>query len=176
MQPTENGDGIIGSALACVGGGKKPGMRILGGGTNQPLHEQVARPRFMSFEVDVVEAGRFTPFVMAAALKSILEKCNVSALSIDHCVIPEGNAAYVLDELRESGQITAEWTTLQSKIRENLAQVGATGSACVPLALDHAWRSGVLHNGDRVMLAAIETSKWLFAGTIFPWSAGASPN
>jgi len=90
-------------------------------------------------------------------------------------VIPEGNAAYMTDELREAGLLTPEWTELEPKIFENLSLIGATGSAAVPLALDHAWTTGALKQGDMVMLLAIETSKWKYAGTVFPWTAAALP-
>jgi 3-oxoacyl-[acyl-carrier-protein] synthase-3 len=59
-------------------------------------------------------------------------------------------------------------------VLENLADVGATGSAAVPLALDHAWQSGKLSPGDLVMLLAIETSKWKYAGMILPWTLEAA--
>ena len=57
------------------------------------------------------------------------------------------------------------------KIFENLALVGATGSAAVPLALDYGWKTGAIKQGDTVMLLAIETSKWKYAGNVFPWTA-----
>jgi 3-oxoacyl-[acyl-carrier-protein] synthase III len=56
---------------------------------------------------------------------------------------------------------------------ENLSEVGATGSAAVPLALDHAWATGRLAPGDIVMLLAIETSKWKYSGMIVPWTVAA---
>jgi 3-oxoacyl-[acyl-carrier-protein] synthase-3 len=61
--------------------------------------------------------------------------------------------------------------TLEGKIYENLTEVGATGSAAVPLALDDAWRKGRLAPGDKVMLLAIETSKWIYAGMVVDWTA-----
>jgi 3-oxoacyl-[acyl-carrier-protein] synthase-3 len=75
------------------------------------------------------------------------------------------------DELREAGLLTPEWTALEHKIFENLALVGATGSAAVPIALDYGWKTGQIKQGDMVMLLAIETSKWIYAGTVFPWTA-----
>ena len=78
------------------------------------------------------------------------------------------------DELREAGLLTPEWLALEPKIFENLALVGATGSAAAPLCLDHAWKTGKVKQGDRVMLLAIETSKWKYAGTVFPWTAAPS--
>jgi 3-oxoacyl-[acyl-carrier-protein] synthase-3 len=172
LQADEQGEGILGSAMACVGGGKKPGMQIVGG-TYAPLQKQKQSERFMSFQVDVVEAGRFSPFVIAEALNAILSSSGASADSIDHCIVPEGNAGYVLEQLRISGTLTPEWSTLQNKIRENLSRVGATGSAAVPLALDDTWKSGQLKAGERVMLVGIETSKWIYAGMVLPWTAEA---
>jgi 3-oxoacyl-[acyl-carrier-protein] synthase III len=56
---------------------------------------------------------------------------------------------------------------------ENLGLLDDTGSAAVPLALDHAWRIGAVQPGSRVLLLAIETSKWIYAGTYLEWTAAA---
>jgi 3-oxoacyl-[acyl-carrier-protein] synthase-3 len=79
----------------------------------------------------------------------------------------------MVEELEEAGLLTPEWIALKDKIYENLTEVGATGSAAVPLALDDAWKKGRVKPGDRVMLLAIETSKWKYAGTVFTWTAAA---
>lgn len=163
--------GVLGSAIACVGGGKNPGMQVIGGGTHAPIAEQLQAKRLIQLNVDVIESGRFTPHVITEALKATLERSGTSADAVDMCIIPEGNAAYITDELREAGLLTDEWTALEGKIFENLALVGATGSAAVPLALDYAWRTGALSAGDVVMLLAIETSKWKYGGMVFPWTA-----
>jgi 3-oxoacyl-[acyl-carrier-protein] synthase-3 len=118
-----------------------------------------------------VESGRFTPFVLTEGLKDTLDRSGVSAEAITHCVIPEGNATYMTDELREAGLLTPEWLELEPKIFENLAMVGATGSAAVPLAIDYAWKTGQVEPGDMVMLLAIETSKWKYGGMVLPWTA-----
>jgi 3-oxoacyl-[acyl-carrier-protein] synthase-3 len=100
----------------------------------------------------------------------------VDAEDVDMCVIPEGNATYMTDELREAGLLTPEWTALEPKIFENLSLIGATGSAAVPLAMDYAWKTGAVKEGDMVMLLAIETSKWKYAGMVFPWTAAPVPD
>ena len=129
----------------------------------------------IELKVDVIESGRFTPFVLTEGLKETLGRSGATADEIDHCVIPEGNAAYMTDELREAGLLTPEWLTLEPKIFENLALVGATGSAAVPLALDHGWKTGAIRKGELVMLLAIETSKWKYGGIVFPWTADPAP-
>jgi 3-oxoacyl-[acyl-carrier-protein] synthase III len=169
-------DGVMGaSAIACVGGLKKPGMQVVGGGTHAPMAEQRDAKRLIELKVDVVESGRFTPFVLTEGLKATLERAGASATDVDHCVIPEGNAPYMTDELREAGLLTDEWLELEPKIFENLALVGATGSAAVPIALDYGWKNGTFKKGDLTMLLAIETSRWKYGGLIFPWAADPVP-
>ena len=173
LRAGEEGEGIMGSAMACVGGKKEPGMQIVGAGTHAPIHEQIKAKRLVDLKVDVVESGRFTPYVLTEALREVLARSGVGAEAIDVCIIPEGNAGYMVEELEEAGLITAEWTALQDRIFENLTLVGATGSAAVPLALDHAWKTGTVKEGHVVMLLGIETSKWKYAGMVFPWTARA---
>lgn len=171
LRAADDGPGIIGSAIESMGGDRKPGMQIVGGGTHAPIHKQLKAPRLIDLKVDVVESGRYTPYVLTTALADTLEQSGVDVAAIDHCVIPEGNAGYMTDELREAGLLTPEWTTLESKIYENLALIGATGSAAVPLALDYGWKQGQFKPGDMLMILAIETSKWIYAGMVFPWTA-----
>jgi 3-oxoacyl-[acyl-carrier-protein] synthase-3 len=170
-QSESESGGILGAAIASIGGDRPPGMQIVGAGTHAPVHEQVAAKRLVELNVDVVESGRFTPHVLTEALAAVCRSSGVSADQIDVCLIPEGNAGYMTDELREAGLLTPEWVALEGKIVENLAQVGATGSAAVPLALDDAWKNGRIKPGDRVMLLAIETSKWIYAGAVLDWVA-----
>jgi 3-oxoacyl-[acyl-carrier-protein] synthase-3 len=164
--------GVLGSAFACVGGGRKPGMQVVGGGTHQPIKDQLSAKRLIDLRVDVVESGRFTPYVLTEGMKDTVARAGISAEAIDVCIIPEGNAEYMTDELREAGLLTSEWTALEHKIFENLSLIGATGSAAVPLAVDYGWKTGKLVPGQMVMLLAIETSKWIYGGWVFPWTAG----
>jgi 3-oxoacyl-[acyl-carrier-protein] synthase-3 len=169
----EDGDdgGVLGSAIACVGGGRKPGMQVVGGGTHQPIHKQLEAKRLIDMRVDVVESGRFTPYVLTEGMRETVAASGIAADAVDVCIIPEGNAEYMTDELREAGLLTPEWTALEPKIFENLSLVGATGSAAVPLAVDYGWKTGKLVPGQIVMLLAIETSKWIYGGWVFPWTA-----
>ncbi len=168
----ESGTGVIGGAIACVGGAKGPGMQIVGaGGTHAPLHQQLSARRLIDLKVDIIESGRFTPYVITEAMQATLTAAGVDAGAVDLCVIPEGNAGYITTELAEAGLLTPEWLALQPKIFENLALVGATGSAAVPVAMDYAWETGTVRTGDTVMLLAIETSKWKYGGMTFTWTA-----
>jgi 3-oxoacyl-[acyl-carrier-protein] synthase III len=172
LQASESDEpGFIGSASACVGGGRKPGMSVVGGGTHAPISVQLAAPRLVELKLDVVESARYTPHVLSAALTDVLAACAMTAEQVDVCVVPEGNAGYLLEEMEQEGLLVEDWKALRGRIVENLADVGATGSAAVPLALDQAWRAGGVLPGQVVMLLALETSKWIYAATVLRWTA-----
>jgi 3-oxoacyl-[acyl-carrier-protein] synthase-3 len=168
---SNNAGGILGSAMACVGGGKKPGILAVGGGTHAPLHEQSKAPRLVDLQVDVVESGKFTPHMITEALADVLRRSGTSAESIDLCLLPEGNVGWMVDELRQAGLLTPEWVALEGKIFDNLAMTGATGCAAVPLFLDQAWRTGLVKPGNRIMLVGLENTKWIYAGVVLDWTA-----
>ena len=72
VRASTDGRGIIGSAMACVGGNKKPAMQIIGAGTHEPVHKQLQAKRLVDLKVDVVESGKFTPYVLTEALTEVL--------------------------------------------------------------------------------------------------------
>src|SRR3954462_4287305 len=59
VRASESGQGIVGSAMACVGGSKKPAMQTIGAGPPQPIHKQMEAKRLVDLKVDVVESGKF---------------------------------------------------------------------------------------------------------------------
>jgi 3-oxoacyl-[acyl-carrier-protein] synthase-3 len=171
VQASEEEGGLIGGAMSCIGGGRAPGIWAVGGGLHEPIATQLKRKRLVDLRVDVVGAGDFTPVMVTEALSDTLQGARVSADSIDHCLIPEGNVGWMLDSLREAGLLTPEWMALDGKIFDNLAQTGACGCAAVPLFLDHGWKTGLVKPGDRVMLVGVEATKWIYAGVVLDWTA-----
>ena len=125
---------------------KKPAMQIIGGAPTRPSTSNAAK-RLVDLKVESSSPDRFTPLRADGGPDEVLEASGRPAEDIDVCVIPEGNAGYMVEELKEAGLLTPEWTALEGKIYENLTEVGATGSAAVPLALDDAWRKGRLKPG-----------------------------
>jgi 3-oxoacyl-[acyl-carrier-protein] synthase-3 len=167
-----DGPGLGPAVNACMGGDKQPGMRIIGGGTDVPVADQLRRRRMFDLRLDVVESAKFGPKVFVAGLADLLDRAGLTVSDVDACVVPEGNAGYFSSELAEAGMSESDWAVLQPKLVENLADVGATGSAAVPLALDDAWRRGRIRAGDNVALLAVETSRWIYAGAALTWTAG----
>ncbi|MFE1346640.1 3-oxoacyl-ACP synthase III family protein [Streptomyces sp. NPDC058757] len=158
-------------ATGCLGGGRKPGMLVVGGGTDTPLAVQRERARLMDIRLDINGTAEFGPRVFVEGLRDMLERSGLTVSDLDACVLPEGNAEYFSREFEEAGLPKEDYAELQKKIVENLDAVGATGSAAVPLALDEGWRTGRIRPGDTVMLLAIEASRYLYAGLTLTWEA-----
>src|SRR3954462_5467053 len=83
MRASESGQGIVGSAMASVGGAKKPAMQTIGAGPPQPIHKQMEAKRLVDLKVDVVESGKFTPYVLTEALAEVLKATDTRVEDID---------------------------------------------------------------------------------------------
>jgi 3-oxoacyl-[acyl-carrier-protein] synthase-3 len=158
-------------ATQCLGGARKPGMLIAGGGTAEPLAQQQRRSRLMDIRLDIPGTAKFGPEVFVAGVHEMLRRSGLAMSDIDVCVLPEGNADYFRGEFESAGLSAQDHAAMQKCTVENLADVGATGSAAVPLALDAGWLDGRVRPGDTVLLLAIEASRYLYAGLTLVWEA-----
>ncbi|MBF6344348.1 3-oxoacyl-ACP synthase III family protein [Nocardia cyriacigeorgica] len=154
---------------ACMGGARKPGMVVVGGGTDLPVHEQLKRKRLMDITLDAAGVAEFGPRIFVTALRELLDRSGLRLDQIDACVLPEGNADYFSREFEEAGLTRADYDLLQSRIVENLTDVGATGSPAVLLALDAGLAAGRITPGSTVLLVAIEASRYVYAGLALRW-------
>ncbi len=59
---------------ACVGGLRKPGMEIIGGGSDVPQAEQLRRRQLIQMKVDVPGTSTFGPQVFVRAIKEMARK------------------------------------------------------------------------------------------------------
>ncbi len=167
----EGDKGLRPGVTRAIGGHRKPGIQATGGGTHKPILEQQRSKRMVDLRVDVVGAGEFTPVMVAESLTETLNAGSLAAQDADWCLIPEGNVGWMLDSMREAGILTPQWQALEGRIFDNLAQTGACGCAAVPLFLDHAWRTGMIQPGQRVVLIGVEATKWIYAGIVCDWTA-----
>jgi 3-oxoacyl-[acyl-carrier-protein] synthase-3 len=171
LQAGEGDDGILGSAMACIGGCKQPGMRVVGGGTHAPFAAQQAAARLMEIRIDFAEATTFTPVLMAHGIQDTLRQLDVAPNRIALVITPEGDAEWMVSGREDGHAPPSELAGLESRIYNVLPQMGAPGSAALPLALDHAWKSGRIGPGDQLLLLAMETTKWIYAGMLVTWTA-----
>jgi 3-oxoacyl-[acyl-carrier-protein] synthase-3 len=101
----------------------------------------------------------------AAGLDRMLQAFEVPGAAIDH-FIPSISSRQVERKMKDvfgrSGVRPEAW-------RLNYTRVGYVGSVAVPIMLDEMVRAGQLKDGDLVCTVAEESSKWMFAGSVFRW-------
>lgn len=175
VQAAESDHGLRPGVTRAIGGLRKPGIHAIGGGTHAPMRTQQRSRRLVDLKVDVVGAGDFTPVMVAEALSETLAAASLTTEDTDWCLIPEGNAGWMLDSMRDAGVLTPEWEALQGRIFDNLSMTGACGCAAVPLFLDDAWRNGMIKPGHRVALIGVEATKWIYGGIVCDWTAPTPP-
>ncbi|MBF6329917.1 3-oxoacyl-ACP synthase III family protein [Nocardia transvalensis] len=175
QHPPPRKPGLHVFATQCLGGQRRPGMRIVGGGTDLPAAEQARRKRLVEIELDVAGTATVGPQVFHTALRDMLARTGLAISDIDACVLPEGNAEYFAEGFDAAGISGADQAALQKCLVENLSDVGATGAAAVALALDAGWVSGRIRPGATVLLLGVEASRYVYAGLTLEWEAPTPP-
>ena len=103
------------------------------------------------------EVYRHAVEAMTAAVQELIKEANLSADDIDLLVAHQANARIL--------QAVADRLGFESKrVVTNIARVGNTSAASIPLAIADAHESGLIKDGDKIMLTAF--------GAGFSWGAG----
>jgi 3-oxoacyl-[acyl-carrier-protein] synthase-3 len=84
---------------------------------------------------------------MAAACRQLLEKSGHTADDVD-VLIPHQANARIMTAVAERLGITGDRAVL------DVAEIGNTSAASIPIALDRAWRAGRIREGDLVLLTS----------------------
>src|SRR5712691_1625709 len=84
---------------------------------------------------------------MAAACREVLEKNGLTPDDVDLLIPHQANARIMIAVAERLG-ITGDRAVV------DVAEVGNTSAASIPIALDRAWRAGRLREGDLVLLTS----------------------
>jgi 3-oxoacyl-[acyl-carrier-protein] synthase-3 len=152
--------------LESTGPGKRPGMALPLGASTRDLADAFARgAQHVTQEVR---------YVLKEGVRNTLE--GLSRMLRDFAIDPRTIAHFIPSVSSE--QLERRLRTLFAERlgiapeawRTNYTRVGYVGSVAVPIVLDELAREGRLHPGDVILTVAEESSKWMFAGTVFKWN------
>lgn len=157
--------GLIGSILENDGRYAKL-LEIPSGGSRDPFSaEALAKGEHLIRMKDGREVFKRAVVGMAEAASRLLEKAGMSADDVTLMVPHQANARIiraVADRLRFP----------RDRVFVDLEEVGNTSAASVPIALDHAWRQGLMRPGDVVLTAAFGAGL-AWGANLFRWTAEA---
>jgi 3-oxoacyl-[acyl-carrier-protein] synthase-3 len=157
--------GLIGSILENDGRYAKL-LEIPSGGSRDPFSaEALAKGEHLIRMKDGREVFKRAVVGMAEAASRLLEKAGMSADDVTLMVPHQANARIiraVADRLHFP----------RDRVFVDLEEVGNTSAASVPIALDHAWRQGLMRPGDVVLTAAFGAGL-AWGANLIRWTAEA---
>ena len=146
LEPAEE-PGVIDSILA-LDGSQAELLTVPAGGSAEPITtESLATRRNFLRMLDGQSVFRQAVVAMAEAARELLEKAGMSAADVDLAIGHQANAR-ILSALGKRLGLEPE------KVVIDIAEVGNTSAASIPIAIDRAWRAGRLQQGAVVLTAA----------------------
>jgi 3-oxoacyl-[acyl-carrier-protein] synthase-3 len=119
-----------------------------GGGSREPATpETVAASRHRIFMPNGREVFKRAVTEMAASCREVLEKNGHSTDDVD-LLIPHQANARIMHAVAERLHIPTDKAVI------DVAEVGNTSAASIPIALDRAYRAGRMHEGDLVVFTS----------------------
>lgn len=116
-------------------------MGIYAGGTFCPTTEQVVKDKGNLLQFVKKFPKELNPQMWSMMAKTLSERIEVPPTEVDHYFMTQININSIWETMDILGVSREKAPTVMHKF-------GYTGSACIPLALDEAWRNGKLKKGD----------------------------
>ncbi|HET6453717.1 MAG TPA: beta-ketoacyl-ACP synthase III [Armatimonadota bacterium] len=160
LGPTSSDTGVLSSYLGADGSGSEL-LKIEAGGSKLPTTEETVRNRKHFIKMEGREVFKFSVRVMCEAAIKALDMCGLTPADIDLFVPHQANMRII-----ESG--AARLGLPDEKVFTNLRNYGNTSAASIPLALDQAYRSGRVKEGD-VIVAVGFGGGLTWAATVIKW-------
>ena len=139
--------GVQGSVLGADGRAAEI-LIIPAGGTRQPATPQTVAARDHTIRMpNGREVFKRAVVEMANACRQLLEKSGHTPDDVTLLIPHQANARIMIAVAERLG-ITGDRAVV------DVAEVGNTSAASIPIALDRAYRSGRVHEGDLVLMAS----------------------
>jgi 3-oxoacyl-[acyl-carrier-protein] synthase-3 len=139
--------GVIGSVLGADGGAAEL-LVIPGGGSARPASPETVAAREHAIRMaSGREVFKRAVVEMANACRELLEKSGYGPQDVD-LLIPHQANARIMTAVAQRLGIDEERAVV------DVAEVGNTSAASIPIALDRAWRAGRIAPGDLVLLTS----------------------
>ncbi len=146
LRPSE-GPGVVGSVLGADGSAAEI-LIIPAGGSALPASDETVAARDHTIRMPAGrEVFKRAVVEMAGACRQLLEKSGFGPDDVS-LLIPHQANARIMVAVAERLGIVGDRAVI------DVAEVGNTSAASIPIALDRAWRAGRIHDGDLILLTS----------------------
>ncbi|MDO8684712.1 MAG: beta-ketoacyl-ACP synthase III [Armatimonadota bacterium] len=161
VAPVGEGEGMLSFCLGADGSGGDL-LTIKAGGSRLPPSMETVQNKQHYIEMSGREVFKFAVRIMGDAAMEALEKCGLSPADVD-LFIPHQANIRIIEAAARRLELPEE------KVFLNVQKYGNTSAASIPIAIDEAYRSGLLKKGDVVVVVgfgagltwAAATLKWV---------------
>lgn len=164
---TESEDeGILYIANNSIGLNRRPGMRLLAGGSVYPFSKETIEKSLDKWQHDanaILEYGRE---LSRRALAEMLEKEHLEYKDIDHYIFPQANPSMLKEDIKE---LNAKGDFPTERIYMNVDRIGNTSTPGLFIALNELNTGKKLHNGELISIVGGEASKWIYGSILVKW-------
>jgi 3-oxoacyl-[acyl-carrier-protein] synthase-3 len=157
----EKGYGILANYLGADGTGGKY-LYMPAGGSRMPASHETVEKNLHTIFMEGQEVFKFAVRVMDSATIEVLERAGLSPEDID-MLIPHQANTRIIEAARKRLRLSEE------KVYINLDKYGNTSAASVAIALDEAYRKGLIKKGDIILMVAFGAGL-TWASNVIKWS------
>ncbi|AIS52562.1 3-oxoacyl-[acyl-carrier-protein] synthase 3 [Thermoanaerobacter kivui] len=157
----ESGYGILSSYLGADGTGGKY-LYMPAGGSRMPASEETVKNNLHTIFMEGQEVFKFAVKVMDSATIEALNRCGLKPEDID-MLIPHQANTRIIEAARKRLKLTND------KVYINLDKYGNTSAASVAIALDEAYRKGLIKKGDIILTVAFGAGL-TWGSSVIRWS------
>ena len=161
LGPTAPDTGVLSAHLGADGSGGEL-LRMEAGGSKLPASEETVRNHQHFIRMEGREVFKFAVRIMGEAAIKALEMCGLTPADVDLFVPHQAN-------IRIIESAAARLGLPEEKVFVNVQNYGNTSAASIPLALDEAYRSGRIKEGD-VIVAVGFGAGLTYAASVIKWT------
>lgn len=167
---TEQAHGIeiLHFGMNSIGPGKKPGMWLPLGGSVYPATQKNLDQGLQFFKHDFKSVLEHGPVLFTRAMEEALNGANKSISDISLFVPHQANA--------QIPQLATKFGVPMERMFHNFERVGNTANASTLICLDEIATENKLGEGELVLVASAESTKWLYASILLRWSSLKGPS
>ena len=165
LGPAPQGSGIQASAFH-TDTANFEAVRLRGGGSAHPHNGRAFDPTVDLMEMNGIATWKQAITHLPPTIKRAIAKSELALDKIDFIVMHQANLRLIEYLVRKLG-------LGMEKTYTNVTRVGNSGSASLAVALSEAVQNGLIHRGDRVVLAGVGAG-FNFAASVWTWTLGAA--
>jgi 3-oxoacyl-[acyl-carrier-protein] synthase III len=156
------GEGFLGFELGADGAGGKD-LHLPAGGSRMPTTAETVASGAHYVHMNGREVFKFATRVLVSSAQAVLEQCDLSIEDVDVYVPHQANVRIIDHAVAKLG-------IPKEKVIVNVDRYGNTSSASIPLALADAATSGLLKQGDTVLMTGMGAGL-TWGSAVMRWTA-----